>query len=221
MDYQYPNELYHYGIKGMKWGIRRFQNPDGTRTALGKLRERVGNGRSSASPEEKAATKRKAVRAAKKAAKAAGVVAGLGFIGKKEMENPESVRRFISERDPQRGNTTEAERMTKNISGLSEGFSRRREKKAMVARRGEYRKQASRFSDAELRQRVNRLNLEKQFVDLSNQKATDGTWTRYDESEYRRGVMNDVVTYGMAIGSVAMASPTVKKALKKAIRIAT
>jgi len=34
----YPNELYHYGIQGQKWGVRRFQNPDGTLTAAGKQR---------------------------------------------------------------------------------------------------------------------------------------------------------------------------------------
>ena len=28
-------ELYHYGIKDMKWGVRRFQNKDGTRTPAG------------------------------------------------------------------------------------------------------------------------------------------------------------------------------------------
>lgn len=32
------NDLYHYGIKGMKWGVRRFQNEDGTLTSEGKSR---------------------------------------------------------------------------------------------------------------------------------------------------------------------------------------
>lgn len=34
------NELYHHGIKGQKWGVRRYQNPDGTLTEAG--RKRVG-----------------------------------------------------------------------------------------------------------------------------------------------------------------------------------
>ena len=34
----YTSELYHHGIKGQKWGVRRFENPDGTLTAAGKAR---------------------------------------------------------------------------------------------------------------------------------------------------------------------------------------
>lgn len=33
------DELYHYGVKGMKWGVHRFYNKDGSRTADGKKRE--------------------------------------------------------------------------------------------------------------------------------------------------------------------------------------
>lgn len=32
------NELTHFGIKGMKWGIRRYQKPNGQRTVAGKAR---------------------------------------------------------------------------------------------------------------------------------------------------------------------------------------
>lgn len=37
MDY-FTNELYHHGIKGQRWGIRRYQNLDGTLTPAGRAR---------------------------------------------------------------------------------------------------------------------------------------------------------------------------------------
>lgn len=38
MNVYYESELYHHGIKGMKWGRRRYQNSDGSLTPAGKSR---------------------------------------------------------------------------------------------------------------------------------------------------------------------------------------
>ena len=37
------NELHHHGIKGMKWGVRRYQNNDGSLTPAGKKRYLSGD----------------------------------------------------------------------------------------------------------------------------------------------------------------------------------
>lgn len=34
----YDNQIWHWGVKGMKWGVRRYQNADGSLTDVGKRR---------------------------------------------------------------------------------------------------------------------------------------------------------------------------------------
>ena len=86
------DELYHHGIKGQKWGVRRFQNPDGTLTEAGRQRARASgrHEKNGSPPQKKDGPEKKqidsdrlkkalAVGAAVTAATAVGVLASRSF----------------------------------------------------------------------------------------------------------------------------------------------
>ena len=52
------DELYHHGIKGQKWGIRQYQNKDGTLTPEGIIRYRHTFGEALRGIQDRLATKK-------------------------------------------------------------------------------------------------------------------------------------------------------------------
>lgn len=66
--YVYSEELYHHGIKGMKWYQRRFQREDGSLTPLGKIRYHTNSDFKKEADRKKALAKARIAKAEKKKA---------------------------------------------------------------------------------------------------------------------------------------------------------
>lgn len=97
------NELCHYGIMGMKWGVRRYQNSDGSYTPAGRARYGKSSGkrqssRSNVTPDESNRSKKiKKVVIIGAAVTAAALAAYGGYRVSKEVKLNKKIQKTVDQ----------------------------------------------------------------------------------------------------------------------------
>lgn len=132
----YNNQLWHWGVKGMKWGVRRYQNADGSLTDAGKRRYST----------DVAANAKK----------------------KKDNRLPEE-----SLNDPNRWVKEDRERTKRVVdsgSQMAGNLKTLNDKSMRIQARRTPKMDLSKMTDQEMRERINRAMLEKQYDDMFNPK---------------------------------------------------
>ena len=90
----------HHGVKGMRWGVRRYQNEDGTLTAAGKKRDaylRAKEQYKSARGPQSSARTQLAMKNAKREFKDAKAQEGLSKQSKKSKHQLNLEKRYIAQ----------------------------------------------------------------------------------------------------------------------------
>lgn len=130
-------ELQHYGILGMKWGVRRYQNKDGSLTSAGKKRAAVKRVSDMSDEEMTATIKRHNLEQSYKKATA----------GSSKLEKTKKV----------------VDASSNAVNQLKSATRPSTHKQRM---------DLSKMTDQQLRERINRENLERQYSDLFGKPET-------------------------------------------------
>lgn len=188
-------ELYHHGVKGMRWGVRRYQNDDGSLTERGKKRylkedaERRELERKTKVSEFNRASKGKlAEDLIKEEALALENEKKWNSLKPKEKSGIEKTKDLID-------STADAARSVKSLLNM---IPKKKTQNSM---------DLSGMSDKEMREAINRAMLEKQYSDMFAPQA------KPKGREYVRTAL-EIGGSVLAVGSTALSIALAVKGLK-------
>lgn len=161
--------LIHWGIPGMKWGVRRYQNPDGTLTAAGKKRY--------ASEVRKNNQKKKENRAKEEDLKDPNLWVSQDISRAKDV-------------------ATSSRQLTNDLKELEKNTRSKKKPERL---------DLSDMTDKQLRDKINRELLERQYNDVFNP----------EEVSRGREVVNDILNIGGSVLAVTASALGVALAIKE------
>lgn len=171
----YSNELYHYGVKGMHWGVRRYQNYDGTRIGTGG-EPVIRKGRQIQSAVKKSV-----------AGGQGGTAKGLSRLaanagGPKDSDKSGTAEALLApsiKKGKDKEKASVAQETTKSL--IRTGEATKDSLKVLKGTDPEVQKQmdknaekAKKMSDKELRESINRIKMEREYVSLKNDEIKTG-----------------------------------------------
>lgn len=158
---RYPDFLMHWRTRGSKNGVRLYQYPDGSLTPLG--REHYGIGPA-----------RKGYTVIGKSSSGSGESDGgnSGNSGKWFNQNIKAGKDKAPV-SPAEKTAKESQRMVDETRGIAQAVRRIKQRNAQT-------EDLSEISDAELKARINRLNMEQQYAKLTTEDTAEGLETVAD-----------------------------------------
>lgn len=188
------NDLVHHGIKGMKWGVRRYRNEDGTLTAAGK--KRYG---SSSTVQENYSKAQVAYRYNKGFDKANDEKLRTNLQKTRAAKLVDDNQRLAKKRAV----VTNADQLTQQSKRTASGLrniSQKREQNKLLS------KDLSKMTDQELREVINRRSLERQYLQATADQKARGRDYVMDVLDVAGGVLG---TVGSAL-AIAIAINTLR-----------